>query len=49
MCNAVKGEMIFDEEKLKVKIDNGRYEHDTEMVHEKLHECEMDRENRKTE
>lgn len=46
---ALKREMILDEEKLEAQMEYARYEHETEMLREQLREREMDRDNRKTE
>lgn len=46
---ALKREMILDEEKLEAQMEYARYEHETEMLREQLRAREMDRENRKTE
>lgn len=47
--DALKREMLLDEEKLEAQMEYARYEHETEMLREQLRAREMDRENRKTE
>lgn len=44
---ALKSEMLLDEEKLEAQMEYARYEHETEMLREQLRAREMDRENRK--
>lgn len=46
---ALKREMLLDEEKLEAQMEYARYEHETEMLREQLRAREMDRDNRKTE
>lgn len=46
---ALKREMIVDEEKLEAQMEYARYEHETEMLREQLRAREMDREQRKNE
>lgn len=46
---ALKREMLVDEEKLEAQMEYARYEHETEMLRDQLRAREMDREQRKTE
>lgn len=45
---ALKSEMLLDEEKLEAQMEYARYEHETEILREQLRAREMDRDNRKT-
>lgn len=47
--DALKREMLVDEEKLEAQMEYARYEHETEMLREQLRAREMDREQRKSE
>lgn len=47
--DALKREMLADEEKLEAQMEFARYEHETEMLREQLRAREMDRDQRKTE
>lgn len=47
--DALKREMLADEEKLEAQMEYARYEHETEMLRDQLRAREMDREQRKSE
>lgn len=47
--DALKREMIMEEEKLEAQMEYARYEHETEMLRDQLRARELDREQRKNE